>query len=134
MFLAYSIGRNVTDCLNYSYEHGKLSNSQRQAIIELIEKKEKDKRYISNWRPISLINIDAKIGSKALAKRMEKVLPTIVHFNQCAHVKDRSTFDALRTIEDIMTYSKMKNLQGLMVAIDFEKAFDSSNGISFIKP
>ena len=56
---------------------------------------------------------------------MEKVLPTIVHFNQCAYVKDRSTFDALRTIEDIMTYSKMKNLQGLKVAIDFEKAFDS---------
>ena len=119
------VGRNVTDSLNYSYEHGKLSNSQRQAIIKPIEKKEKDKRYISNWRPISLINIDAKIGSKALAKRMEKVLPTIVHFNQCAYVKDRSTFDALRTIEDIMTYSKMKNLQGLMVAIDSEKAFDS---------
>ena len=117
------VGRNVTDCLNYSYEHGKLSNSQRQAIIKLIEKKEKDKRYISNWRPISLINRDAKIGSKALAKRMEKVLPTIVHFNRCAYVKDR--FDALRTIEDITTYSKMKNLQRLMVAIDFEKAFDS---------
>ena len=49
---------------------------------------------------------------------MEKVLPTIVHFNQCAYVKDRSTFDALRTIEDIVTYSKMKNLQGLKVAID----------------
>ena len=56
---------------------------------------------------------------------MEKVLPTIVHFSQCAHVEDRSTFDALRTIEDVMTYSKMKNLQGLMVAIDFEKSFDS---------
>ena len=73
--------------LNYSYDHGELSNTQKQAIIKLIEKEGKDKRNISNWRPISLINVDAKIGSKAIATRLQKVLPEIIHFNQNAYVK-----------------------------------------------
>ena len=48
------------EALNQSFEIGQLSTSQKQAIITLIEKKDKDKRYIKNWRPISLINVDAK--------------------------------------------------------------------------
>ena len=45
----------------------KLSISQRQAVIKLIEKKDRDKRYIKNWRPISLLNVNYKITSKAPA-------------------------------------------------------------------
>ena len=110
-----------------------MSNSQRQAIIKLIEKKEKDRRYIFNWRPISLINVDAKIGSKSLATRVEGVLETVIHPDQCAYVKHRSTFDALRTIEDVFEFSKATHIPGLLVAIDFEKAFDSVNRDFLIK-
>ena len=39
-------------------EKGILSTSQRQAIIKLIEKKDRDDRFIQNWRPISLLNVD----------------------------------------------------------------------------
>ena len=45
-----------------------LSISQRQAITKLIEKKGRDKRYIKNWRPISLLTIDVKMISKMLSK------------------------------------------------------------------
>ena len=48
-----------------------LSVLQRQAIIRLIEKKGKDKRFIKNWRPISLLNVDYKIASKLLLKGSE---------------------------------------------------------------
>jgi len=82
-----SLGSLLVESLNYSYDHGELSNTQKQAIIKLIEKEGKDKRNISNWRPISLINVDAKIGSKAIATRHQKVLPEIIHFNQNAYVK-----------------------------------------------
>ena len=39
-----SVGHLLVDSLNYSYDHGELSITQKQAIIKLIEKKEKDKR------------------------------------------------------------------------------------------
>ena len=121
------IGRLLVDSLNYSFEFGELSNSQKQAIITLIEKKGKDKRLIKNWRPISLINVDAKIASKTLAKRLEKVLPEIIHSSRNAFVKGRSIFDAIRTIDDMMEFTKEKGLSGILVAIDFEKAFDTLN-------
>ena len=120
-------GRLLVDSLNYAFEFGELSNSQKQAIITLVEKKGKDKRMIKNWRPISLINVDAKIASKTLAKRLEKVLPEIIHSNQNAFVKGRSIFDAIRTIDDMIEYTKEKELSGILVAIDFEKAFDTLN-------
>ena len=51
--------------LKQANEKGQLSISQRQAVIKLIEKgrnkKDKDKKYIENWRPISLLEADTKI-------------------------------------------------------------------------
>ena len=58
------ISTNLIQCYNYSYEHGELSNSQKQAIISLLEKEGKDRQYVKNWRPISLLNIDYKILTK----------------------------------------------------------------------
>ena len=115
------------DSLNYAFFHGELSSSQKQAVITLIEKKDKDKRWIKNWRPISLVNVNVKIASKAIAKRLENVLPLIIHYDQNAFVKGRTIFDAVRTISDVMEFTKMPDYQGIMSAIDFEKAFDSLN-------
>jgi len=105
-------GQRMTDSLNFSYLHGELSNSQKQAIIRLIEKKRKDRRYIKNWRPISLLNVDTKIASKALALRIEKVLPFIINGDQYAYVKGRTIFDAVRSIEDIMEYTRITRYLG----------------------
>ena len=96
---------------------GELSNRQKQAIVTLIEKTGKDKRLIKNWRLISLIHLDAKIISKVLAKRLGKVLPYIIHANQNAFVKGRSVFDALRTIDHVVDYTKRNCLPGILIAI-----------------
>ena len=53
--------------LNYSYRRGELSTSQKQAVIVLIKKRDRDRRQINNWRPISMINVDVKMGTKAIA-------------------------------------------------------------------
>ena len=119
------LGQQLTDSLNYSYQQGELSNTQKQAIIKLIEKKDRDRRYIKNWRPISLLNVDVKIASKALALRLEKVLPDIIGNDQYAYVKVRTIFDAVWSIEDIMEYTKLREQPGIMTVFDFEKAFDS---------
>ena len=70
-------------------EKKKLGTSQLQAVIKLIEKKERDKWFIKNWRPISLLNIDYKIIAKALATRLKETLPKLISFQQTACVKDR---------------------------------------------
>ena len=82
------LGSILVKTLNYSYDEGELSSSQKQAVITLIEKKDKDKRYIRNWRPISLLNVDLKIASKALALRIKPVLKNVICHDQTAYIKD----------------------------------------------
>ena len=63
---------------------------------------------------------------KAIAKRLECVLPSVIHFNQCAYVKGRTiNFDAVRTVEDILEYTERFKINRRLIAIDFKKAFDS---------
>ena len=71
------------------------------------------------------MNVDVKIGSKAIAKRLEKVLPYIIYHDQNAFVKGRAIFDAVRTVNDVLDFTEMKGFKGIMSAIDFEKTFDS---------
>ena len=102
-----------------------MSISQKRGIISLIPKKDKDKKYLKNWRPISLLNNDYKIVTKALALQLEKVLPTIISANQTGYVKGRYIGESIRIITDMMSFTKKKNIPGLAVFLDFEKAFDS---------
>ena len=103
----------------------KLSFSQRQAVIKLIEKKERDKRFIKNWRPISILNVDYKIIAKALATRLKETLPKPISFQQTAYVKNRFIGEGGRLISDILEMSESLNLKGYIVTVDIEKAFDS---------
>ena len=59
------VGKCLVECLNFAHRHGELSTSQKQAMITLLEKKGKDKRFLKNWRSISLINVDVKIAFKS---------------------------------------------------------------------
>ena len=58
----------VMESINWAFYSKTLSISQKQAIIKVIEKKDRDRRYIKNWRPISLLNVDTKILSKDILK------------------------------------------------------------------
>ena len=67
------------------FKHGEMSSSQTKAVITLIEKQGKDRILIENWRPISLINVDANIIAKVIAVRAENVLPNIIHHNETGY-------------------------------------------------
>ena len=111
--------------LNSAFDSGTLSTSQQQVVITLLEKPGKDKRLLSSWRPISLINVDTKICSKVLSNRMSKVLTKLFDPDQAAFIKGRNIEDSIRLIDDIMDFT-MKNDESLILfAADFEKAFDS---------
>jgi len=61
-----------TDSLNYSFQTGNFTTLQRQGIISLIPKPNKDLEELSNWRPITLLNIDYTIATKAISNRIKK--------------------------------------------------------------
>ena len=114
----------IVDGFNFSYEKGKLATSQKQAIISLIDKG-KDRLFLENWRPISLLNVDYKIASKVLAQRLHDKIPKLVSLNQTGFVKGRYMNDTIRTLHDIVDFCKFTSTEGLLLMIDFEKAFDT---------
>ena len=110
---------------NYAFQHGTLSISQKRGIISLIPKKNKDKTILENLRPISLLNVDYKILTKVIAKRIEKVLPTLINPDQTGYVKGRYIGENVRLIYDLLQYTDKLNKKGIAIFLDFKKAFDS---------
>ena len=97
-----------------------MSNSQKQAVINLIEKQGKDRTLLENWRPISLV----KIISKVIASRVKNVLPYNIRSYQTGYVKDRYIGETVRSILDIVDFTEKENITDLMIFINFRKAFD----------
>ena len=119
------VKQNVIASINYGLEKRQLSICQRRGIITLVPKKDKPSNFLGNLRPISLLNTDYKIAMKAIAKRLEAVLPLLINADQTGFIKGRYISENVRLISDIISYTAAKNLPGLAVFLDFEKAFDS---------
>ena len=61
-----------------AFHRGQLSHSQKQAVIKLTEKNDRDKKLIKNWGAISLLNTNSKLISKVLAERLKNILPSLI--------------------------------------------------------
>ena len=90
-----------------------------------MKKKDRHKRLIKNWRPISLLNVDSKLISKSLANRLQDVMPNLVRENQNAYVNNRFINEGGRLISDILEIKDSPQTDGFLMTIDIEKAFDS---------
>ena len=120
------LGQDLVDSLNYSFNHGTLSDSQRLGIIRLLHKKD-DPLTLKNWRPISLLNTDYKICTKVLANRLRRVISLILSEDQTCGIPDRSIFENLFLIRDTIDYVNHKELSAALISLDQEKAFDRVN-------
>ena len=118
--------------ITYTEDIGQLSYLQRQGSVTLIPKGQKDKKELENWRPITLLNTLYKIIATMLANKIKKVLPIIIGKDQKGIVDGRNISDAIRGLYDTICAANNKSLTGIMLAIDFFKAFDSIS-FSFIK-
>ena len=115
----------LVNALNHSFETGMLSISQRRGIVKLIPKKDADLKLIKNWRPITLLNCDYKIATKAIASRINTLLPNLISDDQTGFVKNRFIGENIRLIDSVMKFSTSWNIPGLLLFLDFEKAFDT---------
>ena len=110
---------------NYTYDNKELSQEQKIAVLNLRPKKDKDLRFLKNWHPVSLLNTDYKILTKALAQKLQNVIGQIVNHDQIGYIKGRFIAETIRTIHDIVYLTEEQNMNGFITLIDFEKAFDS---------
>ena len=108
----------MIDSLNYSAFVGELSISQRQGIISLIPKKNKDPLLLKNWRPITLLNVDYKLATKCIARRLEKVLPHLIERDQTGYIKGKYIGENIRAISDII--EQQENKEGKILFLDLE--------------
>ena len=108
-----------------------LKEYQRRAIITLIPK-EGDLQLLKSWRPISLISTDIKIVAKILANRIKPIMPDIISETQYC-VNGKSIVDCNNKMRDILYYVNTHNIDGALVNLDWEKAFDRVDWSFLIK-
>ena len=109
------LGSDLVEVLIYGSQHDQLSVSQRR-----------DKK-LEKGRPISLLCVDYKIRTKALAARLQKVLSSVLHEDQTWWCSREIYFSNLNLVRDLIEYCNSKNLPLAIISLDQEKAFDKVN-------
>ncbi|CAM2094993.1 unnamed protein product [Caretta caretta] len=121
-----------------SLQSGVLPLSCRRAVLALLPKKG-DLRDLRNWRPVSLLSTDYKIVAKAISLRLGtdykiiakgislrlgSVLADVIHPDQTYTILDRSIFDNLFMVRDLLELRRRDGLSFTLLSLDQEKAFD----------
>ena len=102
------LGEKLSCLYNYAFVNGFLTVSQRRGIITLLFKKG-DRTLLRNWRPVPLLTTDYKILTKALANRIQQVLPLILNSDKTGCIKGRTINDNTRLLNDVISYVNEKN-------------------------
>ena len=91
-------------------------------MCPIYKKKEADN--VANYRPVTVLNTDYKILTKAIATRLSVIAPSIIHPDQAGFIRGRSIFDQIDQTATTINYAKLKGINGGIVALDQEKAYD----------
>ncbi|KAJ3595924.1 hypothetical protein NHX12_002336 [Muraenolepis orangiensis] len=117
------LSNDLLDVFNESLASGSMPVSCRRAVITLLPKKG-NLQDIKNWRPVSLLCVDYKLLSKALATRLGRAVEQIIHRDQTYCVPGRSMVDNVHLIRDVLEVSSSLDINTGLISLDQEKAFD----------
>lgn len=115
----------LTNTFNWILGGGTPPPSWSEAIISIIPKEGKDRQECDNYRPISVLNLDYKLFTSIMARRLEKILASVASFDQAGFIRGRQTSDNIRRSLHILSQITKDKTKALVVSFDFRKAFDS---------
>lgn len=119
----------LTNVFNEAEIRGFLPYSMTRSRTVLIPKEipEGSTPRVTDFRPITLSNVDYKIYAKVLAGRMQKLIPKLVGEHQTCAIKGRSILTNIHVARTILDRCKAEGDQVAMIQIDMSKAFDRVN-------
>ena len=109
----------------YSFEIQSMSLTKRQGLITCLPKEGKSKHFLKNWRPISLLNVDYKLVSACVSNKIKTVMNSLISETQLEFVSGRYIGECSRLVNDLLCKTEEENIPGILLLLDFEKAFDS---------
>lgn len=86
--------------------------------------KKNERMDIANYRPITCLNTDYKIFTKALMNCLSKIIANLIHPSQAGFIPRRSIAEQTKLICMMIHYAEAKEINGLIVALDQEKVYD----------
>ena len=104
--------------MNFSFSKRNISQYYLMGTITCIPIGDKLRNKFKNWRPITLLNSIYKFYSG------KKHLPKLIGESQTVFVQNRFIGENTRLTLDILNESQFENASGLLILVDFEKAFD----------
>ena len=86
--------------------------------------KKKERTQIENYRPITLLNSDYKLLTKALSLQLMEDVKGMIHRDQAGFIPGRSIFDHIRLTRVMIKFAEISEKNGAIIALDQEKAYD----------